>query len=72
MTAYERLMAEAIPTRPAAPPSRPPARSLEPWTPAEQDAHWAELCEAVGTPDAPRPHLRLITDTDAEPERRSA
>lgn len=68
-TAYERLMAEQIPTRPAPPPKpEPPSRPLQPWTPAEQDAHWAELCEAVGTPDAPRPHLRLITDepdTDA-------
>ncbi|MEU8968098.1 hypothetical protein AB0D11_02285 [Streptomyces monashensis] len=62
-TPYERLMAETIPTRPAPAPSpAPPARPVEPWTAAEQDAHWAELCEAVGTPDAPRPHLHLITD----------
>lgn len=52
------------PPPPPAPPEEPP-RPVEPWTPAEQDAHWAELCDEVGTPGAPRPHLRLITDTDA-------
>ena len=66
-TPYERLMAEQIPTRPARTPKpEPQRRPLEAWTPEEQDAHWAELCDEVGTPDAPRPHLRLITDeTDA-------
>lgn len=66
-TPYERLMAEQIPTRPRpAPKPEPPPRALEPWTRAEQDAHWAELCDEVGTPGAPRPHLRLITDDQTE------
>lgn len=26
------------------------------WTTAEQDQHWQELCKAVGTPGAQRPH----------------
>lgn len=51
MTPYERLLAEQIPTRPTPPEPRPqrvPAGHH--WTPAEQDAHWAELCAAVGAP----------------------
>jgi hypothetical protein len=80
-TAYDRFRDEQWPTgtfghRP--PPSEPepplqdaepPPRPIEPWTPEEQDAHWADLCEAVGTPDAPRPHLHLITD---EPDTNAA
>lgn len=48
-------LAETIPdgtfghSRPRA---RKPARA---WTPEEQDAHWADLCETVGTPGRPRP-----------------
>ena len=62
-TPYERLMAEAIPTRPRpAPRPEPPPRHTEPWTAAEQDAHWAQLCKEVGTPGARRPHLRLVAD----------
>jgi hypothetical protein len=62
---YDQLMAEAIPTRPRnAPRPEPPPKTVTPWTSDEQDAHWAELCEAVGTPDAPRPHLRLVETTD--------
>lgn len=65
MTPYEQLLSEAIPTRPA-PAQASLARPVDPWTPEEQDAHWAELCKTVGTPGARRPHLRLITDqTDA-------
>lgn len=77
-TPYERLMAEAIPTRPRrAPRPEPPPKTVTPWTRDEQNAHWDQLCKAVGTPGATRPHLRLITDddttdTDAEPERHSA
>ncbi|MFL4904641.1 hypothetical protein ACJ6WF_16005 [Streptomyces sp. MMS24-I2-30] len=37
MTPYERLLAEAIPTRP---PAKPPG---EPWTPEEQAQHLADL-----------------------------
>lgn len=59
--AYERLMAEQIPTRPAPPPEpEPPPRPTEPWTADEQDAHWADLCNTVGTPGAQRPHLRVV------------
>jgi hypothetical protein len=72
-TPYDRrmaeLMAELIPTRPAPPPKpEPPPKPIAPWTRAEQDAHWAALCEALGTPGAPRPHLRVVpdaADTDA-------
>jgi hypothetical protein len=48
----DALLAELVPTRPD------PAVSRGPWTEAEQDAHWAQLCEAVGTPGAPRPTCR--------------
>lgn len=68
-TPYERLMAEAIPTRPRPRPTpKPqlPAGPIKPWTPEEQDAHWADLCDAVGTPGAERPHLRLIADHPTE------
>lgn len=44
MTPYERLMAEAIPTRPTPPPSPCPPR---PWTAEEQAQHWNELGEAI-------------------------
>jgi hypothetical protein len=40
-TPYERLMAEAIPTRP---PTKP---SNEPWTPEEQAQHLADLLDAL-------------------------
>ena len=69
LSPYDRLMAEAIPTRPRpAPKPEPPPKPIQPWTRAEQDAHWAALCEAVGTRHARRPHLRLITTEEPEPE----
>jgi len=43
VTPMERLMQEAIPTRPT-PAPKPPH---EPWTPEEQARHWAELGEAI-------------------------
>lgn len=43
MTPYERLLAEAIPVRPA--PASKPAN--EPWTPEEQAQHWADLGAAL-------------------------
>lgn len=49
MNAYERLMAEAIPTGTfgyARPPS-PARREVRPWTPEEQAAHRAQLDEAL-------------------------
>ncbi|MHB9857665.1 hypothetical protein [Streptomyces sp. YIM S03343] len=55
MSALDRLLAETIPTRPPHPPPR-----TRRWTEAEQDAHWAALCNAVGTPGAQRPRLRLV------------
>ena len=61
MTPLERLLLEAIPTRPAPlPKPEPPPKPIAPWTEAEQDAHWAALCEAVDTPGAKRPHLRAL------------
>ncbi|MBZ6290348.1 hypothetical protein KVH30_02020 [Streptomyces olivaceus] len=71
MSAYERLMAEAVPTgtfgrarpeRPREAPSRPS------WTPEEQAAHRAELEAAlVGfeTRGPRRPLLRVIDGTAA-------
>lgn len=35
--------------------STTPAIPWSHWTEQEQDAHWAALCAAVGTPDAQRP-----------------
>lgn len=61
-TPLERLLAEAIPTRPE------PAPTRSTWTRQQQNAHWAELCEVAGTPGAKRPTrpaLRLITHTAA-------
>jgi hypothetical protein len=62
MSPLERLLAEGIPTRPppAAPlPRRVPAGHR--WTPAEQEAHWQALCEAVGATGESRPRLRLAS-----------
>ncbi|MFF4489470.1 hypothetical protein ACFY0F_23725 [Streptomyces sp. NPDC001544] len=67
-TAYDRLMAETIPTRPDAPP--PPIR---PWTPEEQAQHWADLQAAISgwhweddtSLSAKRRHLRLIRQSEA-------
>jgi hypothetical protein len=74
-TPYERLMAEQIPTRPRrAPKPEPPPKPIEPWTTAEQNAHWAALCEAVGIRSAKRPHLRLVTEplADADVSKQAA
>ena len=49
MSPLERLLAETIPVRPE------PAQPWGHWTAAERDAHWAALCNAVGTPGVPRP-----------------
>lgn len=55
MTALDDLIAETVPHRPDPAPPRP--RDYQPtWTPAEQDQHWQDLCKAVGTPKAQRPH----------------
>jgi hypothetical protein len=69
VNAYDRLMAEQIPTRPA-PPSKP---ASEPWTPEEQARHWAELGEAIRgwhwegdtSLSARRRHLRLVRRAEA-------
>ena len=61
MNAYERLLAETIPVRPAPPqPSPHPTPPGHHWTPQEQDAHWNDLCQAVGATREQRPHLRAI------------
>lgn len=72
MTPYERLMQEAIPTRPTRPPT-------EPWTPEEQAQHRADLLAALDgwtdpSPQASRdrerhqrPRLRLVP-TDQTPD----
>lgn len=68
MNALERLLLEAIPTRPA--PALKPALkpATEPWTPEEQAQHRADLDAALDdwTYDEPRRrHLRLV-DTEAD------
>ncbi|CAM5249778.1 hypothetical protein SGLAM104S_01597 [Streptomyces glaucescens] len=49
MSPLDRLLLEAVPTRPD------PAPPRGPWSEEQQNEHWAALCEAVGTPGAPRP-----------------
>jgi hypothetical protein len=49
MSPLDRLLLELVPTRPA------PAVPGGIWSEAQQDEHWALLCESVGTPGAPRP-----------------
>ncbi|MGW2933973.1 hypothetical protein ACWDA7_19465 [Streptomyces sp. NPDC001156] len=70
MTAYDRLMAEALPTGtfgdavPPKPPPPEPLPSVPRWTPDEQTRHRADLEHALDGwrwDDDPR-HLRLITD----------
>jgi hypothetical protein len=69
-TPYQRLMQEAIPTRP---PAKPPH---EPWTPEEQAKHVADLLAALKDWRDPSPtaqrdrerdrhrrHLRLISNS---------
>lgn len=56
MTPIDRLLAESIPHRIEPAPAEPPTRRY--WTPVEQDQHWNDLCQAVGTPGRPRPHHR--------------
>ena len=70
MNAYERLMAEAIPTGTfgrARPAERREAAPAPAWTPQEQAAHRAELEAALGSTETRgprRPQLRVI-DGDA-------
>lgn len=62
-TPLERLLAETIPTRPPPAPSTPrPVPAGHRWTREQQDAHWAALCEAVGSTTEQRParHLRAL------------
>jgi len=60
MSPYERLMSEAIPTRPA------PADPRPVWTAAQQAEHVRALLEALDGwtyhRDTRRPHLRLVGD----------
>lgn len=57
----ERLLLEAIPTRPA--PAQKPA--AEPWTPEEQAQHRADLDAALDEHRTDRRHLRLVRQADA-------
>ncbi|GGR61187.1 hypothetical protein [Streptomyces aurantiogriseus] len=54
MTPLERLLQEAIPTRPDPAPPQPHTYQQY-WTPQEQDTHWRQLAEALGTTNIPRP-----------------
>jgi hypothetical protein len=62
VNAYERLLAEAIPTRPA------PADPRPAWTPEQQAAHVAALLEALDDwtyHRDRRPHLHLVDQPEA-------
>lgn len=61
MTPLQRLLLETIPVRPTPAPGTPrQAEIARYWTTAEQDQHWNDLCDAVDTPGAQRPHLRAL------------
>jgi hypothetical protein len=47
VTPLERLLLEAIPTRPASALKPAPKPAAEPWTPEEQAQHRADLDEAL-------------------------
>lgn len=69
MTPLERLLLEAIPTRPAPALKPAPKPAAEPWTPEEQAQHRADLDEALDgwTYDEPRRrHLRLVDTNHTE------
>lgn len=70
----ERLLLEAIPTRPA-PATKPATKpAAEPWTPDEQAQHRRDLDAALDGwhwDEDPR-HLRLIRQADADHERPAA
>lgn len=68
-TPYERLMAEAIPVRPAPADPAEPRPAGQQWTPEEQARHWNDLGDAIANwhwHDETRlsRHLRLV-ETDA-------
>jgi hypothetical protein len=61
--AYERLMAEAVPTGTfgrARPTTQQHADTTPAWTAEEQAAHRAELLAALTPPRPRRPQLRVI------------
>ena len=76
MSAYERLLADELPTGtfghalPPRPPNPPPQPTPH-WTPEEQAQHVRDLLTGIDgwhyqEPDPEdRPHLRLIAETDA-------
>ncbi|MFE9448344.1 hypothetical protein [Streptomyces sp. NPDC006739] len=72
-TPYERLMAEAIPTKPTPPLKRDRALELPGWwTPQEQAQHLADMLAALDgwvwdeeQRDEERRHLRLLNDDAA-------
>lgn len=69
MNAYERLLAESIPTGTfghAQPPSAQP-RTRRPWTPEEQAQHRADLEAALDAHETrgPRRHLTPVPDQHA-------
>ena len=70
MNAYERLMAEAVPTgtfghaRPTTPHTTAPAPQ---WTPEEQAAHRAELEAALAPARPRRPKLHVINGHTERP-----
>lgn len=78
MNAYERLMAEAVPTGTfghARPARRQEAERAPRWTPEEQAAHWAALEAALNeteTRGPRRPRLRVIDGTSTTTHREDA
>ncbi|MFD5221435.1 hypothetical protein ACFWMH_27720 [Streptomyces tendae] len=78
MNAYERLMAEAVPTGTfghARPARRQHAEPAPRWTPEEQAAHRAELEAALNeteTRGPRRPRLRVIDGASTTTHRKDA
>lgn len=68
----ERLLLEAIPTRPAPALKTTPKPAAEPWTPEEQAQHRADLLEALDGWRYDRPRRRHLRLVDTQPDTNAA